>query len=74
MAISIFIASTTARRVTRLHDVVRCDVDADDERGGRGSDDAGVVSGEAVGDAVDLDEVVAVLGRGDDAEALRRRW
>ena len=69
MAISIFIASTTARRSPASTMSSGRDVDADDERGGRGTDDAGVVPGEPVGDAVDLDQVVAALGRGHDGEA-----
>ena len=45
--------------VAGLDDVVGRDVDADDERRRRRPHDAGVVAGEAVGDAVDLDEVIA---------------
>ena len=45
----------------------------DHERGGRRPHDAGVVAGEAVGDAVDLDEVVAALDRRHDARTSGRR-
>ena len=72
-AISIFIASTTPSRSPAVDDVAGRDVDADDERGGRGPHDAGVVAGEAVGDAVDLDEVVAALHRRHDGERRVRR-
>ncbi len=50
------------------HDVVGSDVDGHDQRRRRRPDDAGVVTGEAVGDPVDLDEVVAPLHRRHDAE------
>ena len=56
-----------AEAVAGLDHVVRGDVDADHQRGRRGPHDAGVVAGEAVGDAVDLDEVLAALHRGHDA-------
>ena len=56
-----------AEAVAGVDDVVGRDVDADDERRRRRPHDAGVVAGEAVGDAVDLDEVVAALHRRHDA-------
>ena len=46
-----------------LDDVVRAHVDTDDQRRGRRTHDASVVTGEAVGDALDLDEVVTALDR-----------
>ena len=55
--------------VARRDDVAGTDVDADDEGGRRRPQDAGVVTGEAVGDAVDLDEVVGAVDRRHHGEA-----
>ena len=59
-----------AEPIAHRDDVARLDVDADDERRGRRPDDAGIVAGEAVGDAVHLDEVVAALVRRHHGERL----
>ena len=69
MAISIFIASTTARRVPTSTTSSGATSTPTTSAAAGSSDDAGVVTGEAVGDAVDLDQVVAALGRGHDVEA-----
>ena len=55
--------------VAGRHDVARGHVDADDEGGRRSAQDAGVVAGEAVGDAVDLDEVGGAVDRRHHREA-----
>ena len=60
--------------VADLDDVARLHVDADDERGRRCADDSGVVAGEAVGDAVDLDEVLAAVDRRHARVDAGRRW
>ena len=49
--------------IARRDDVAGTDVDADDEGGRRRPQDAGVVTGEAVRDAVDLDEMVGAINR-----------
>ncbi len=59
--------------LTDLDDVVHRDVDADHEGRRRRPHDARIVTGESVGHAVDLDQLVAVLGRRHDAEHVPDR-
>ena len=49
--------------VADLDEITRLHVDADDERGRRGANHSGVVTGEAVRHAVDLDEMLASVDR-----------
>ena len=55
--VSIFMLSSTRTGAPAVDDVADRDAERDDERRGGGAQHAALVAGDAVGDAVDLDQV-----------------